>query len=54
MVDVARASNVDPLYYIMPVTLATSYAFMLPAGTPPNAIVFGSRLIRVVDMVCSI
>lgn len=45
------ALEVDPRLLIVPATLATSCAFMLPIATPPNAIVFGSGRIQVRDMV---
>jgi sodium-dependent dicarboxylate transporter 2/3/5 len=46
----AIQSNFDPILVTAAVALAASCAFMLPVATPPNAIVFGSGLIRVPQM----
>uniref|UniRef100_A0A915HYT9 Uncharacterized protein n=1 Tax=Romanomermis culicivorax TaxID=13658 RepID=A0A915HYT9_ROMCU len=42
--------RVNPLYLLLTCTVCVSYAFMLPVATVPNAIVFGTGLIRVADM----
>jgi len=47
---VADAMGVNPLYFAIPVTLGASCAFMLPMGTPPNAIVFASGKIKMSQM----
>lgn len=49
--SVARSSGMHPAFLILPCTLAVSLAFMLPIATPPNAIVFASGAIRVIDMI---
>ena len=47
---IATALGIEPLKLVIPATMAASCAFMLPAATPPNAIVFGSGIIRIPDM----
>jgi sodium-dependent dicarboxylate transporter 2/3/5 len=50
MAGLAKAIEVNPLFLMVPVTISCSCAFMMPVATPPNAIVFGSGRLRVVDM----
>jgi len=46
----AVALELDPRLLMLPATLAASCGFMLPIGTPPNAIVFGTGRIRITQM----
>ena len=48
---VAIGLDIPILHLLIPVTIASSCAFMLPMATPPNAIVFASGYIRIYDMV---
>uniref|UniRef100_A0A3B3T424 Solute carrier family 13 member 1 n=1 Tax=Paramormyrops kingsleyae TaxID=1676925 RepID=A0A3B3T424_9TELE len=47
----SEAIQVNPLYILIPTTLCTSFAFLLPVSNPPNAIVFTYGHITVMDMV---
>ncbi|WP_343487885.1 DASS family sodium-coupled anion symporter [Allomuricauda sp. d1] len=47
---IAIGLSVPILYLLIPVTMASSCAFMLPMATPPNAIVFASGHIKVNQM----
>jgi sodium-dependent dicarboxylate transporter 2/3/5 len=46
----AAGLDVDPRLLMIPATLASSYGFMMPGGTAPNAIVFASGRLTVPQM----
>ena len=48
---IAIGLNIPMLNALIPVTMASSCAFMLPMATPPNAIVFASGYVKVSEMV---
>ncbi|MEE1961058.1 DASS family sodium-coupled anion symporter [Allomuricauda taeanensis] len=47
---IAIGLDVPILYLLIPVTIASSCAFMLPMATPPNAIVFASGYVKIPQM----
>ncbi len=46
----ALKSGIDPKIIMVPATISASFAFMLPAATGPNAVVFGSEQLTVKEM----
>jgi sodium-dependent dicarboxylate transporter 2/3/5 len=50
LIAVAAGMGEDPLRLVIPATMASSCAFMMPISTPPNAIVYSSGYIRINDM----
>ncbi len=46
----AVAEEINPLILMIPATISASMAFMLPVATPPNAVVFSSRRVRIAEM----
>jgi sodium-dependent dicarboxylate transporter 2/3/5 len=47
----AKAAEVEPAMLMIPTVISISFAFMLPIGTPPNAIIYGAGKVSVRDMV---
>lgn len=50
-ISIAHALNMSPLGFAMIIGLGASCAFMLPVGTPPNAIVYGTGNVKQSDMI---
>ncbi|MFH1499182.1 MAG: SLC13 family permease [Verrucomicrobiota bacterium] len=47
---VAVSLGQNPLLFLVPTALAANCSYMMPVGTPPNAIVFGSGVLRLPQM----
>ena len=52
--QIAIQWGMNPLLLVIPVTIASSCAFMLPMATPPNAIIFGSQRIGMKQMASAV
>lgn len=51
LASLAVAMNVHPFALMVPAAMAANCAFMLPVGTPPNAIIFATGRITIAEMV---
>jgi len=47
----ATATGLSPMLLMVPAAMSATCAFMLPVATAPNAIVYGSNLFQIKDMV---
>ncbi|MBK9590197.1 MAG: anion permease [Crocinitomicaceae bacterium] len=50
LAGLAITLEINPLFFMIPATLGASMGFMLPIATPPNAIIFATRKIKMVQM----
>jgi sodium-dependent dicarboxylate transporter 2/3/5 len=50
LAGVAKATGTPPLLFLVPTTLAASLSFILPVGTPPNALAYSSGFVSMQQM----
>jgi len=50
VITLAQAAHVNPVPPALGACFGTSYGFMLPVSTPPNAIVYSSGLVPIAKM----
>lgn len=46
----AEEAQINPMILVLPATIAASFGFMMPVGTPPNALAFSTGFIPQKDM----
>jgi len=51
LASAGKAAGLDPVVLMLPATFSNSLAFMMPVGTPPNAIAYGTGKVRMADMI---
>jgi sodium-dependent dicarboxylate transporter 2/3/5 len=51
VIAVSKAASVNPLPPLIGSGIGCSFAFLLPVSTPPNAIIYGSRLVPLSAMI---
>ncbi len=50
LASLSVAGNINPLLLMLPATFACSFVFIMPAGTGPNTVIFGSNRISAPEM----
>lgn len=50
VIAISQAASVNPLPPVLGSAIGCSFAFMLPVATPPNAIIYGSGMVRLPQM----
>lgn len=50
LISISSGVNINPTFLVLLATFGASMAFMLPVATPPNALVYGSRYVKLLDM----
>ncbi|XP_070385799.1 solute carrier family 13 member 1-like [Dermacentor albipictus] len=48
--ELAKDLHVNPLLFLIPATIASNYAFLLPVGTPANAMVYEQGRLTLMEM----
>jgi sodium-dependent dicarboxylate transporter 2/3/5 len=51
MIAVAQGAHLNPIPVALATCLACSFGFMLPISTPPNALAYGTGLVRLPEMI---
>ena len=51
IIAISNAASISPLPPVLGASIGCSFAFMLPVATPPNAIIYGSGMIRLPQMI---
>jgi solute carrier family 13 (sodium-dependent dicarboxylate transporter), member 2/3/5 len=49
--SLATSLGMNPILLMVPVTIVTSFSFIMPVSTPPNTIVFASGYVTIPNMI---
>lgn len=50
IIAISKSASINPIPPVLGSAIGCSFAFMLPVATPPNAIIYGSRMIPLTKM----